>query len=76
MKRTYELQIERRIVDTFQIEATSRTEAAMQLALAIANGATPTSSMEIRRTTLGAPSVVEQDADSQTREIDSTTTTN
>lgn len=75
MKRTYELQIERRIVDTFRVEASSRTDAAMKLALAINDGAQPTSSMEIRRTTLGAPSVVEQDSDSETREIDASITT-
>lgn len=61
MKRTYELAIERRIVDTFRIEASSRTDAAMKFALAINDGAEPITSTEIRRTTLGAPTVVDAD---------------
>ena len=58
MIRTYELSIERTVVDTYVVEATSRTDASMKVSGLMLEGVPPTASVETRRK-VTAPTVVE-----------------
>jgi hypothetical protein len=58
MNRTYELSIERTVVDTYVVEARSHTEASMAVS-ALMLGQSPASSIEIRRK-VNTPVVVEK----------------
>lgn len=58
MNRTYELSIERTVVDTYVVEARSHTEASMFVS-ALMLGQSPASSIEIRRK-VNTPVVVEK----------------
>lgn len=49
MKRSYELSIERTVVDTYVVEARSRTEASMQVSQLMLAGEPPVSTVETRR---------------------------
>ncbi len=59
MNRTYELSIERTVVDTYVVEARSRTEASMAVSALMLDGQSPASSIEIRRK-VNTPVVVEK----------------
>lgn len=59
MNRTYELSIERTVVDTYVVEARSRTEASMAVSALMLDGQSPASSIEIRRK-VNTPIVVEK----------------
>lgn len=58
MNRTYELSIERTVVDTYVVEARSRTEASMAVSALMLDGQPPASSIETRRK-VNTPVVVE-----------------
>lgn len=58
--RKYELTIERRVQDTYVVEATSRTDASMKVAELILGGVPPDTSVEVERKTKGAPVVLDE----------------